>query len=314
MFSQMKEKKRNYGSLKLYVKRLLKDLDLNKSLFAPGYENIDEVCKTMALRIMKAANVVMTSSDKKILTQEIIVQAIKNTMHPQLSHDIVSRGERVVNNYLQRTNVRSLADRCGLTFPPARVERLFIRPQMQAKYLRKRATILFTLALQCIVEEILRGASDNAEQAHRTRITLIDVEEAIKRRPELSKLSDGGFDGYVVCLVTDTPYNEGIEVWLGSDLGELLGWVRDEWDWMSCHYTSIGRFKYGERIENFENLLPEDEDEEWPAVDVSHFPILDGWKDSTTQHYCKYCSLLEPTAGDCHECESILDPIDDKIY
>nr|QBK91302.1 MAG: hypothetical protein LCPAC202_02760 [Pithovirus LCPAC202] len=127
-----------------------------------------------------------------------------------------------------------------------------------------------------------------------------------------SKFSDP--DGYVLVVVDDTPYNEGVEYWFDSDLQELINFVIEEWDWMETSETCFGTFKYGQTAYIIEGILPMEDEETFGSPDPELYPSIDTDDTYESVYFCLSCERFQSSSGKCPNCQSKLYlAVDDKI-
>ncbi len=119
------------------------------------------------------------------------------------------------------------------------------------------------------------------------------------------------FDGYVLIIVNDTPYNEGVEFWFNNDLEDLIGNAQSEWDSICGRCDiSIYRFKYSRPYEVIEDIIPEEDEEEWcdigkekwGVVDKEKYPTIETEDDYINLYVCDSCHVFGKEQGKCNFC------------
>lgn len=142
---------------------------------------------------------------------------------------------------------------------------------------------------------------------------------------------------YVLAVVDDTPYHEGVEYWYRGSLTELMEIVKDNWSWIaeSGEYF-IYRTTLGKKEDKELDLIPEnpaemfgDETEENPLykkyleekdwkkgeffskIDTSRYEVFP--EIETEVKICSSCEIFYTERRKCAKCKRKLQSLDDKV-
>nr|QBK91003.1 MAG: hypothetical protein LCPAC201_03040 [Pithovirus LCPAC201] len=133
----------------------------------------------------------------------------------------------------------------------------------------------------------------------------MDQEE---QKPKIDNSKFSNPDGYVLVVVNDMPYHEGVEYWFDSDLQKLINLTIEEWDWMGTGETCLGRFKYGQKAYIIEDILPlsEEEGEKFGSFDPELYPPIETEDTYESVYFCLSCERFQSSSGECPNCQSKL--------
>lgn len=109
---------------------------------------------------------------------------------------------------------------------------------------------------------------------------------------------------YILCVVRDSPYHEGLDLWFRPTIEEILDVADSEWSWMEEYETYLYRVKFGEfEYDNISYLLP-------PRKKITKKELAK-YKPFREDDYedifaCTRCFYFNNTSGKCQKCKKQL--------
>lgn len=202
------KKKKNYDTFKKFIQDILKEIHKG-GINGGALDVVDSGVKINCDKIIKNADLLLSRSKKKTLSEQEIVSAVLLTVPPplqegerDLAREANRRGAAAVEQFLAGSGSKKDSDKgrttksakAGLMFPVSRVkDRISESSSSDGLRVGETAIIHLTAVLQYFTEELLRMAGAVADEKKHARITPRDLKLAIESDRGLKKLAENVF-------------------------------------------------------------------------------------------------------------------------
>ena len=185
-----KNKKTTKKPLTFRIHRVLKQVDEDKSITSNCANIVDKILCYMCDKLCNAIKLLMTQSQKKIVTVECVVAAVKLTMSGTLDKYANKDAQKSLETFATNKNRKlSRSEKAGLVFSVSKTEKR-LRKHLQGYKISSNVPIYMTAVIEYISAEILDLSSmvTRHERNKHARITENHLYKAIQSHEPLCTL------------------------------------------------------------------------------------------------------------------------------
>ena len=187
--SQSKKKKfRFYDS---YISKVLKTIETNNGITSNAKQQLNSVLIIISKMIANRAVELTEISKKRTLSKKEVENSVKIYLEGELQAHAVRHGNKSVNAF-ETTELTekgtSRQKRAEIIFPPSIAEKFLRKFDNCTIMVTQTAPVYLASILEYLCMEILEQSVNNANSQNRVRLTVKDVELAIRNDNELNRM------------------------------------------------------------------------------------------------------------------------------
>lgn len=176
----------------IYISKVLKTINAEYGITANAKQQLNSVICYIAKLLSEKAMLLTLTSQKKTMAVKEIENAVRLTFFGNLRENSVKHGQDAVQKYSSNdgddSKHLSRQNRADIIFPPSIAEK-YLRNFGHIKTMVTKATpVYLATVLQYVVSEILIQAVKNAMENTHRRLTIRDLELAVRSDFELDRL------------------------------------------------------------------------------------------------------------------------------
>ena len=138
-------------------------------------------------------NLLLTTTDKKTISQRDIHHAIRLTFKQPLFRSSATYATKAVETYKNKVStsppiIATRSEKAGLVLPVTRIEKMFMDNLKKPKRKTDTLAVYLVGAIENVVLELYRGADYEIMQVKKHRLTPLYITRAIHNNPSLSEL------------------------------------------------------------------------------------------------------------------------------
>lgn len=188
--SKLKKKKTRY--FETYISKVLKHLSPLNGITANGKQQLNSIICHITTQITDISVKLTQESGKKTLSEKEISNSIKHILTGELLKHCLHEADDSISKFkdesiIKTTNL-SRQDRAGIIFSPSITEKFLRNFGYSKLMITKNAPIYLASILEYITVEIIRSALEITKTNKHIRITVRDMELAVRTDKELNKL------------------------------------------------------------------------------------------------------------------------------
>jgi histone H3/H4 len=182
-----KNAKKKFRYYENYISKLLKKLSDSSEITMNARQQLNHLTINLERIISNKALELTEISKKKTLSEKEVKNAIKFVLPSSLCAQCLDTAEEAINNYNDEKGITRQA-KAGLIFPPSISEKFLRKFGCSKTLVTSQSPVLLASVLETVVSEILEEASANANRDNRVRVTVRDMELAVRNDSTLSEL------------------------------------------------------------------------------------------------------------------------------
>uniref|UniRef100_A0A6C0EQ89 Core Histone H2A/H2B/H3 domain-containing protein n=1 Tax=viral metagenome TaxID=1070528 RepID=A0A6C0EQ89_9ZZZZ len=172
-----------------YISRVLKNVASENGITSNAKQQLNSAICILARILSSVMTKLTVSSKKKTLSVKEVKNASILYITGTLLENAVKHAEESVVKFSQgETKHSSRQDKAGILFPPSITEKFLRDFGLSKVMVTKTAPIYFAAILEYLTTVILENASVLARENTRVRITIRDLEIAVRSDPDMNKL------------------------------------------------------------------------------------------------------------------------------
>jgi histone H3/H4 len=183
--ANMKKKKTRF--FETYICKVLKQISPCNGITANSKQQLNSVICLISKLL--AGNVISLTeiAKKKTVSEKEVKNALRITLPKQLASNAITEGQKAIDTYEEESNVKgaSRQDKAGIMFPPAQAEKFLRNFGYSKVMITSNAPVFLAGALEYLTAEILENSAASAKENKRVRITIRDLEMAVRKDDEL---------------------------------------------------------------------------------------------------------------------------------
>lgn len=183
-------KKKKYHFFETFISKVLKQVSSSSGITSNAKQQLNSALIILSKKISSIIVNLTEISKKKTISEKEVINALTIIVNGDLLSKSISEGKKALSNFsdLEKTKGSSRQNKAGIIFPPSIMEK-FLRNFGNSKLMvTSTAPIFFAAAIEYITAEILDLASISSKDFKRVRITIRDLELAIRNDEELDSL------------------------------------------------------------------------------------------------------------------------------
>jgi hypothetical protein len=185
----VKKKKNRY--FETYISKVLKSITEDNGITINAKQQLNSaLCLISKYLALKSRELVFISK-KKTMSIKQISNAVKLTLSETFSESVIRHAERAVNQFTTIIDKHSSRqDKAGILFPPSVCEKFLRNFDFSKIMITKSSPVYFASVLEFITTHLLIYATKIAKENSHVRITIRDLEMAVRTNKELSSVFD----------------------------------------------------------------------------------------------------------------------------
>lgn len=183
----IKRKRSRY--FETYISKVLKNITENHGITANAKQQLNSAICIIAKKLAEKTLYLTFISKKKTTSIKEVNNAIKLLLPVALNTIVSKYAEESVEKF-SSDNIKhsSRQEKAGILFPPSIAERFLRNFGFSKVMITRTAPVYFAAVLEYLVNHILNNATKLATENNRVRITIRDLELAVRTDTELDKL------------------------------------------------------------------------------------------------------------------------------
>lgn len=172
-----------------YISKVLREVSYENGIKSNAKQQLNSILCLICEKISNQVIRLTRMSKKKTLSVKEIRNAVKITMIGELAENSTIRGDKAIQNFngndSKNTTRQNKAD---IIFPPSIIEKFLRDFEMSKIMITGESPIYLAAIMEYLCREILDIASNIAIEYKRKRISIRDLELAVKNDPEINSL------------------------------------------------------------------------------------------------------------------------------
>jgi histone H3 len=180
------KKKKNHF-FETYISKVLKQVSKTNGITSNAKQQLNSIlCIIMKIICSYGASLTEIAK-KKTLSEKEIINALRVILPENLSKNAILQGVKSIENFKDKSRKGiSRQEKAGITFPPSIAEK-FLRNFGYSKIMiTSTAPVCLASAIEYLAYEILEYSTQSAKYNKRVRITIRDLELAVRNDVELN--------------------------------------------------------------------------------------------------------------------------------
>jgi len=185
-----KHKKKKFRFYDSYIPKILKQSFDNNGITSDARQQLNSILIIFSKQIANLAHELTLIAGKKTISVKEINGAVMIYITGELQNHAITEGKKAVEEFNKNINNKgsSRQTKAGILFPPSVVEKFLRKFDTSMIMVTHGAPVFLAAVLEYICLEIIELSAILAKEDKRIRITVSDLESAIKSDVELSKL------------------------------------------------------------------------------------------------------------------------------
>lgn len=185
--SSVKKKKNRY--FETYISKVLKSITNDNGITINAKQQLNSaLCLISKYLALKSRELVFVSK-KKTMSVKQISNAVKLTLSETFADSVIRHAERAVDQFTTIIDKHSSRqDKAGILFPPSVCEKFLRDFDLSRIMITKSSPVYFASVLEFITTHLLIYATKIAQENSHVRITIRDLEMAVRTNKELCSL------------------------------------------------------------------------------------------------------------------------------
>lgn len=184
----VRHKKKRSRQFETYLSKIAKHISSDNGLSSNAKQQLNSVLCLFAKEVAGYARTLTTLAKKKTVSEEQLRTALRLLLTPALFDSVDAFATAKAAKYVEdKKEVESRQEHAGLVFPPSITEHC-IRYVTRSLMVTRTAPIYFSAVIEYVANLILRLAIDGVKQTTHVRITIRDLELAVRNNVDLNSL------------------------------------------------------------------------------------------------------------------------------
>ena len=186
---KQKHKKKKFRFYDSYIPKILKGSHENHGITCDAKQQLNSILCMFSKKIADITIQLTEISGKRTLSAKEVSSATEVFLYGALKQHAVTEGTKAVEQYSKNTKKGiSRQAKAGIIFPPSVTEKFLRRFDTSIIMVTHSAPVFMAAVIEYICMEILESASILAKEDRRIRITVSDIESAVKNDVELCRV------------------------------------------------------------------------------------------------------------------------------
>lgn len=180
-------KKKKTRFFETYISKVLKQVSEKNGITANSKQQLNSAL-CLVSRLISTQVISLTEiAKKKTMSEKEVKNALRVLLPGELATRAITAGQKAVDTFgsVQTTSGTSRQEKAGIVFPPAIAEKFLRNFGYSKVMLTSQAPVCLAGALEYLTSEILENASISAKDSKRIRLTIRDLELAIRSDDEM---------------------------------------------------------------------------------------------------------------------------------
>jgi histone H3/H4 len=184
-----KNKKKKFRFYDSYIPKILKCSFEHNGITSDARQQLNSILIIFSRKFAEMIFHLTGVSKKRTLSSKEVLAATQVFLSGALRTHAIDEGRSAIEKYTKNTKKGvSRQEKAGIIFPPSIAEKFLRRFHASVLMVTHTAPVFFAAVIEYICMEILETASILVNENKRIRITVSDIESAVKSDGELSKL------------------------------------------------------------------------------------------------------------------------------
>jgi histone H2A len=186
---KQKHRKKKFRFYDSYIPKILKHSYENNGITCDAKQQLNSILCIFSKKIADITIQLTDISGKRTLSAKEVSSATEIFLSGELKQHAVAEGTKAVDHYSQNTKKGiSRQVKAGIVFPPSVAEKFLRRFDTSVIMVTHTAPVFMAAVMEYICMEILESAAILAKENRRIRITVSDIESAVKNDTELARV------------------------------------------------------------------------------------------------------------------------------
>ena len=184
-----KHRKKKFRFYDSYIPKILKYSYENHGITCDAKQQLNSILCMFSKKLADITIQLTDISGKRTLSAKEVSSATEIFLSGELKQHAVTEGDKAVNQYSQN-NKKGISRqvKAGIVFPPSVTEKFLRRFDTSVIMVTHTAPVFMAAVIEYICMEILESAAILAKEDRRIRITVSDIESAVKNDVELARV------------------------------------------------------------------------------------------------------------------------------
>lgn len=182
-------KKKKSRFFETYIPKILKQISTDNGITSNAKQQLNSALCVIARMISSLVVQLTIIGKKKTISDREVENCVRILMEKDLAQEIINTATVSIDKFnSEEIKHSSRQNKAGIIFPPSQIEK-FLRNFGYSKIMMNKNTPVYCATiLNQLTIIILTSASDLTKRSNRVRITIRDLELAVRNNPDLDKL------------------------------------------------------------------------------------------------------------------------------
>ncbi len=183
-------KKKKFRYFDSYISKVLKEVSAESGITNNAKQQLNSVLIMFSKTIANNSLELTELSGKKTLSEKEVSCAVQILLSGDLKAHAIEQGENAIKKYLENNEEKgtSRQSRAGILFPPSVTEKFLRKFDKSSMMVTNKSPIFMAAVLEYLCMEVLDQAVNQSKTNNRIRLTVKDIELAVRSDPELNLL------------------------------------------------------------------------------------------------------------------------------
>lgn len=174
-----------------YISKVLKTMSASNGITANAKQQLNSAVCIISKQISHIVNVLTFIAKKKTSSEKEVINAVRLIFPANLANGAINEGEKSISKFAEEEDKHSSRqEKAGIVFPPSIAEKFLRNFGFSKIMITKTAPVFLASVLEYLVTVILNLATKRAVEHRRVRITIRDLELAVREDADLNSLWD----------------------------------------------------------------------------------------------------------------------------
>ncbi len=183
-------KRKKFRYFDSYISKVLKEVSAESGITNNAKQQLNSVLIMFSKTIANNSLDLTELSGKKTLSEKEVACAVQILLTGDLERHAIEQGDKAVKSYNTNNEEKgtSRQSRAGILFPPSVTEKFLRKFDKSSMMVTNKSPIFMAAVLEYLCMEILDQAVNQSKTNNRVRLTVKDIELAVRSDPELNLL------------------------------------------------------------------------------------------------------------------------------
>lgn len=183
-------KRKKFRYFDSYISKVLKEVSAESGITNNAKQQLNSVLIMFSKTIANNSLDLTELSGKKTLSEKEVACAVQILLTGDLERHAIEQGDKAVKSYNTNNEEKgtSRQSRAGILFPPSVTEKFLRKFDKSSMMVTNKSPIFMAAVLEYLCMEILDQAVNQSKTHNRVRLTVKDIELAVRSDPELNLL------------------------------------------------------------------------------------------------------------------------------